>query len=56
MVFIKSKEGLPNVKEKETDKDVFTVQYFDEQGNMTIRSEGSVAWRCNNPAAMLESP
>lgn len=55
MVFIKAKEGPPNIKEKETDPDIFTVQYFDEQGNMTIRSEGSVAWRCNNPAAMLES-
>ncbi len=56
MVFVKAKEGPPNVKEKETDPDIFTVQYFDEQGNMTIRSDGSVAWRCNNPAAMLESP
>lgn len=56
MVFIKAKEGPPNVKKKETDLDIFTVQYFDEQGNMTIRSDGSVAWRCNNPAAMLASP
>lgn len=56
MVFIKAKEGPPNVKKKETDPDIFTVQYFDEQGNMTIRSDGSIAWRCNNPAAMLSSP
>jgi hypothetical protein len=40
MVFIKAKEGPPNVKKKETDPDIFTVQYFDEQGNMTIRSDG----------------
>src|SRR5438105_1982858 len=56
MVFIKAKEGPPNVKAKEEDPDIFTVQYFDEVGNMTIRSDGSVAWRCNNPAAMLASP
>jgi len=56
MVFVKAKEGPPNVKKKETDPDIFTVQYFDEQENMTIRSNGSVAWRCNNPAAMLVSP
>lgn len=56
MVFISAKEGPPNVKAKETDPDLFTVHYFDAQGNMTIRSEGSVAWRCNNPAALLASP
>jgi hypothetical protein len=56
MAFIKAQIGPPNVKEKEKDKDIFTVQYFDEHGNMTIRSEGSVTWRCNNPAAMLDSP
>ena len=42
VVFVKAQEGPPNVKEKETDKDIFTVQYFDDHGNMTIRSEGSV--------------
>lgn len=34
----------------------FTVQYFDEQGNMTIRSGGTRAWRCNNSGALLKSP
>ena len=56
MVFVKAQSGPPNVKEKETDPDIFTVQYFDERGNMTIRSGGTVAWHCNNPAAMLASP
>jgi hypothetical protein len=51
MAYIKAKVGPPNIGEKE-----FTVQYFDEQGNMTIRSGGSVAWRCNNPGALLKSP
>jgi hypothetical protein len=27
---------------------LFTVQYFDENGNMTIRGGGTIAWRCNN--------
>lgn len=31
------------------------MQYFDEQGNMTIRSGGTRAWRCNNPGALLKS-
>ena len=35
---------------------MFTVQYFDEQGNMTIRSGGKRTWRCNNPGALLKSP
>jgi hypothetical protein len=41
MVFIKAQSGPPNVKEKETDPDIFTVQYFDENGNMTIRNGGT---------------
>lgn len=56
MVFVKAQSGPSNIKEKQTDPDIFTVQYFDESGNMTIRSGGTVAWRCNNPAAMLASP
>ena len=56
MVFVKAKVGPPNVKAKETDPDVFTVQYFDEHGNMTIRSDGTRAWRCNNPGALVASP
>ncbi|MBI3508711.1 MAG: hypothetical protein HY069_03635 [Chlamydiia bacterium] len=35
---------------------MFTVQYFDEQGNMTIRGGGSRAWRCNNPGNLHASP
>lgn len=47
MAFISAKEGLPNAGEKP-----YTVQYFDEKGNMTIRSDGTKAWRNNNPGNM----
>ena len=52
MVFLKAKAGPPNIGEA---KSKFTVQYFDAQGNMIIRSGGSRAWRCNNPGALLKS-
>lgn len=32
------------------------MQYFDKDGNMTIRSKGTRTWRCNNPGALLKSP
>lgn len=35
MVFIKAQAGPPNIGDSAKK---FTVQYFDEQGNMTIRS------------------
>ncbi len=53
MVFIKAQSGPPNYGD--SDK-LFTVQYFDEQGNMIIRSRGSRAWRCNNPGNLHASP
>jgi hypothetical protein len=53
MGFIKAKVGPPNIGDKDV---LFTVQYFDEEGNMTIRSYGTRAWRCNNPGALLVSP
>ena len=52
MVFIKAKVGPPNCGDPKTK---FSVLYFDEAGNMTIRSGGSRAWRCNNPGALLAS-
>lgn len=52
MIFIKAKAGPPNIGDP---KSKFTVQYFDKQGNMTIRSGGTRAWRCNNPGALLKS-
>lgn len=52
MVFVKAKSGPPNVGDPVS---MFTVQYFDENGNMIIRSGGSRAWRCNNPGALLKS-
>ncbi len=48
MTFISAKEGPPNYGST-----VFTVQYFDEQENMTIRSGGTKAWRNNNPGNMV---
>lgn len=47
MAFISAKEGPPNAGEKS-----YTVQYFDEKGNLTIRSDGTKAWRNNNPGNM----
>lgn len=52
MKYIKANTGPSNAGD--SDKK-FTVQYFDEQGNMTIRSGGTRAWRCNNPGALLKS-
>jgi hypothetical protein len=48
MAYVKAKVGPPNAGENE-----WTVQYFDEKGNMTIRSYGTRAWRCNNPGNLL---
>ncbi len=53
MVFVKAKAEQPNIGDPE---EKFTVQYFDEKGNMTIRSGGSRAWRCNNPGNLRKSP
>jgi hypothetical protein len=53
MVFIRAQAGPPNVGDP---KSMFTVQYFDEKGNMTIRSGGKRSWRCNNPGNLLASP
>ena len=52
MVFVKAKSGPPNCGDPES---LFTVQYFDEEGNMTIRGGGTVAWRCNNPGNLRAS-
>jgi hypothetical protein len=52
MVYVKAKGGPPNAGDPASK---FTVHYFDEQGNMIIRSGGTRAWRCNNPGALLKS-
>lgn len=52
MKFVKAKGGPPNIGDPVSE---FTVQYFDEKGNMIIRSGGTRAWRCNNPGALLSS-
>lgn len=48
MRFISAKEGPPNIGSQS-----YTVQYFDEKGNMIIRSAGTKAWRNNNPGNMV---
>jgi hypothetical protein len=53
MVFIKAQAGPPNVGDSIRK---FTVQYFDEKGNLIIRSGGTRAWRCNNPGVFFKSP
>jgi len=52
MTFIKAQTDPPNVGDPQS---MFTVQYFDEDGNMTIRSGGTRAWRCNNPGNLHRS-
>lgn len=52
MAFVRAEVGPPNYGDP---KDKFTVHYFDEKGNMTIRSGGTRAWRCNNPGNLLAS-
>jgi hypothetical protein len=51
MVFVKAKVGPALIGHP---KGEFTVHYFDEQGNLTIRSKGKRAWRCNNPGNLKE--
>lgn len=46
MVFVRAKAGVALAGYPESQ---FTVHYFDEYGNLTIRSGGTRAWRCNNP-------
>lgn len=53
MAFVKAHAGPANYGDPEGK---FTVQYFDEHGNMTIRSGGKRAWRCNNPGNLKKSP
>ena len=52
MVYIKAKAGPPCAGDPDS---MFTVHYFDEGGNVTIRSGGTRAWRCNNPGNLLAS-
>lgn len=52
MIFIKAQTGPSNVGDP---KAKFTVHYFDEDGNLTIRSGGTRAWRCNNPGNLRRS-
>lgn len=47
MKFVKAEEGVPAAGYERN-----TVRYYDEEGNVLIRFEGSKAWRCNNPGNM----
>ena len=52
MVLVRAEKGPANFGDP---KGKFTVHYFDDKGNMVIRSGGSRAWRCNNPGNLLAS-
>jgi hypothetical protein len=52
MVFIRAQVGPSNSGDS---KSMFTVHYYDEKGNMTIRSGGTRTWRCNNPGNLVAS-
>jgi hypothetical protein len=47
MKFVRAGEGVPAAGYK-----IGTVRYYDEEGNVRIRFEGTKAWRCNNPGNM----
>lgn len=53
MVFVSAKSGPPLAGDPDS---MFSVKYYDEDGNMTTRSRGSRAWRCNNPGNLHKSP
>lgn len=40
MVFVRAKKGPPPAESEK-----YTVHYFDQQGNLTVKSSGSKAWR-----------
>ncbi len=52
MTYIKAQVGPANYGDS---KNKFTVHYFDSDGNMYIRSDGTRAWRCNNPGNLIAS-
>lgn len=52
MVFVKAKAEAPLIGDPASK---FTVHYLDEEGNLTIRSGGTRAWRCNNPGNLHRS-
>ncbi len=52
MVFVRAEAGPPLAGDEPR---MFTVRYFDEQGNLTIRNGGTRAWRCNNPGNLHKS-
>lgn len=47
MKFLKAEEGVPAAGYEKK-----TVRYYDAEGNVRIRFEGTKAWRCNNPGNM----
>ncbi len=46
-LFVKAEEGVPAAGYEKS-----SVRYYDNEGNVLIRFEGSKAWRCNNPGNM----
>lgn len=47
MKFVRAEEGVPPAGYEKG-----SVRYYDEDGNLLIRFEGTKAWRCNNPGNM----
>lgn len=47
-MFVRAQEGPPRYGETPS-----TVLYFDREGNMVIRSNGTRAWRNNNPGNLV---
>jgi len=52
MSFIRAEQGPPVIGDP---PGKYTVQYFDEKGNMTMRIGGTRAWRNNNPGNLVKS-
>ena len=53
MVFVRAEVGPPIAGHPHK---MFTVRYFDAHRNVTVRSGGTRAWRCNNPGNLIVSP
>jgi hypothetical protein len=51
MKFVRAEEGVPAAGYERG-----TVRYYDKEGNVRIRFEGTKAWRCNNPGNITYVP
>src|SRR5438105_851059 len=51
MQFVSAEQGVPPAGYEKG-----SVRYYDQEGNVLIRYEGTKAWRCNNPGNMKYKP